>query len=284
MRYYYLYQFILETDIVFDMLIKFEQPTVSRNNIISLLVNEELPEEPEYVVTFREDIKYYLYPKRNCIYVQTSNLDYLYSSFFNIPMSVFCLFKDKVILHCNAVEIDSFLYCFSGNKAMGKTTLAMYLERYCPIFSDDCVAVDICGNKLFGYRAARTLKLCKNTYELTIKDGCYEKYYDSISQKAKILLPEETDQKLPLKKIFFMVRSDNSNFSFEKIESKVTKKILLIQSVVGKDYMEERMIQSFGHTILFSKMIDEIPFYLLKLPPISEYDTNINSFFKSLQA
>ena len=53
-----MYQFILETDIAFDMLIKFEQPVVSSSDIISLLVNEELPEEPEYVVTFRENIKY----------------------------------------------------------------------------------------------------------------------------------------------------------------------------------------------------------------------------------
>lgn len=265
------------------MLVKCNRTLRDEDIVVSLFVNKELEEEPEYIVPFKEDIRYYVYPKKNEIYVETGDLNYLYSSFFNIPMSVFSLFKNKAIIHCNALEFNNELYCFSGNKAIGKTTLAMFLGKYCSIFSDDCVAIDSCSDRrVYGYRAAHTLKLCKKTYDMVINDGCYKEHFDNISQKANILLPDMKYKKLPIKKMFFLVRGNDKGFICDKVESLITKKVLLIQSIVGKDYIPKRVIDIFGHTQLFSQTIDQVPFYILKIPSIEKYDSQIQALFKTI--
>ena len=280
---YYLYNFILETDICFNMLAKCDRPLKEEDSVIYLFINKNREEEPEFILPFREEIKYYLYPKKNEIYVDTGKLQYLFSSFFNIPMSVFALFKNKAVLHCNALEYNNGLYCVSGNKAAGKTTLAMFLSRYCPIFSDDCVAIDTdFEGKVYGYRAALTLKLCKQTYDMVINDGCYEKYLDSLSQKANILMPDMQYKKLPIKKIFFLIRGTEKKFICDDVQSVITKKVLLIQSIAGKDYIPKDVINIFGQTKAFLNIIEQIPFYILKIPFIEEYAGQIQAFLKTM--
>lgn len=280
---YFLYNFILTTDICFEMLVECDRPLRDEDDVVSLFVNKEREEEPEYVVPFKEDIRYYLYIKKNEIYVETGDLNYLYSSFFNIPMSVFSLFKNKAIIHCNALEFNNELYCFSGNKAIGKTTLAMFLEKYCSIFSDDCVAIDsVSGERVYGYRAAHTLKLCKNTYDLVVNDECYKEHLDNLSQKANILLPDMQYKTLPIRKMFFLVRGNSEEFVCDKVESPITKKVLLIQSIVGKDYIPKSVIDIFGRTKVFSETISQVQFYILKIPPIEEYDSQVQLFFNTM--
>ncbi len=280
---YYLYNFILKTDTCFEMLVECDRTLRDEDIVVSLFVNKELKEEPEYIVPFKEDIRYYLYPKKNEIYVETGDLNYLYSSFFNIPMSVFSLFKNKAIIHCNALEFNNELYCFSGNKAIGKTTLAMFLRKYCSLFSDDCVAIDSCSDgRVYGYRAAHTLKLCKKTYDIVINDNCYEEHFDNISQKANILLPDMQYKKAPIRKMFFLVRGNDKEFVCDKVESLITKKVLLIQSIVGKDYIPKSVIDIFGRTKLFSETIAQVPFYILKIPSVEEYDSQIQTFFNTM--
>ena len=280
---YYLYNFILKTDIFFEMLVECKRTLREEDTVISLLVNQDIDEQPEYIVPFKEGIKYYLYPNKNRICVVTEIVDYIYSSFFNIPMSAFSLFKQSAIIHCNALEYNNELYCFSGDKTIGKTTLAMFLSKYCSVFSDDCVALKMdFDDKIYGYRAARTLKLCKQTYDMVIDDDCYEQYFDSISQKAIILLPDMQYKTLPIKKMFFLVRGNERKFICEEVNSNITKKILLIQSVLGKDYLTRNVIELFGYTKLFSQTINNIPFYILKIPPIEEYDSEVPVLFDEI--
>lgn len=280
---YYLYNFILETDICFEMLTECRMEIQEDDNVILLFVNEELEEDPEIILPFKEDITYYLCPRDNKIYVKTKNLKYLYSSLFNIPMSLFSLFKGKAIIHCNAIEFDSALYCFSGNKGIGKTTLAMFLEKYCSIFSDDCVAVDMdCNNLLYGYRAAHTLKLCKTTFDIVMSDRRYEDYFDDISQKASISLPNMDYKRLPIKKMFFLIRGEDKRFVCDKVESVIVKRVLLIQAIVGKDYIPKSVIEIFGHTRLFDEIVERIPFFIVKNPPMSEYNLQIPQFLNTI--
>ena len=280
---YYLYNFILKTDTCFEMLVECNRTLRNEDIVVSLCINKELKEEPEYIVPFKEDIRYYLYPKKNEIYVETGDLSYLYSSFFNIPMSVFSLYKNKAVIHCNALEFNNELYCFSGNKAIGKTTLAMFLGKYCSIFSDDCVAIDsFSDGRIYGYRATRTLKLCKKTYDIAINDNYYEEHFDHLSQKANILLSDMQYKKAPIRKMFFLVRGNGKEFVCDKVESLITKKVLLIQSIVGKDYIPKNVIDIFGRTQLFSETIAQVPFYILKIPPVEEYDSQIQTLFNTM--
>lgn len=280
---YYLYNFILKTDTYFEMLVECNRTLQNEDTVISLFVNKKLEGEPEYIVPFKEDIRYYLYPNTNKIYVETQDLSYLYSSFFNIPMSVLSLFKNKAVIHCNALEFNNAIYCFSGNKAIGKTTLAMFLGKYCSIFSDDCVAIDSCSDgRIYGYRAANTLKLSKKTYDIVINDNCYEEHFNNLSQKANILLPNMQYKKVPIKKMFFLVRGNDKEFICDSVESLITKKVLLIQSIVGKDYIPKNVIDIFGRTKLFSDTIAQVPFYILKVPPVEEYGSQIQTFFNTM--
>lgn len=265
------------------MLTECDRSLQNYDMVVSLFVNKNPNEAPEYIVPFKENIRYYLYPKKNEIYVDTEDLKYLYSSFFNIPMSVFALFKNKAIVHSNALEFNEELYCFSGNKGIGKTTLAMFLRKYCSIFSDDCVAIDCCSDrKVYGYRAAHTLKLCKKTYDIVVDDDCYGKHFDALSQKANVLLPDMPYKKLPIRKMFFLVRGNGKEFVCDKVEPLITKKVLLIQSIVGKDYIPKTIIDIFGHTKLFYETIAQIPFYILKIPQIDNYDSQIQTFFNTM--
>ncbi len=280
--YYYLYGFILETDIRFEMLEECKPPLKEKAVVIHLILNEE-PINPKYVLPFKENIKYYLCPEEDKIYVQTSDLNYLYTSFFNIPMSFFAVLKQKAIIHCNAIEFNNKLYCFSGNKGIGKTTLALFLKKYCSSFSDDCVLVDLPLNgSIQGHRASNIFKLCKNTYDLIIKDDCYDKYLDLISQKANLSISCTKHKNLPIDKIFFIVRGNGKEFVYNEIESKITKRILLIQSIVGKDYIPKNVLNAFANTELFSQIINRIPFYILKLPLLEEYGSQIQAFFKAM--
>ena len=70
------------------MLVECDRTLRDEDIVVSLFVNKELKEEPEYIVPFKEDIRYYLYPKKNEIYVETGDLNYLYSSFFIYTTSV----------------------------------------------------------------------------------------------------------------------------------------------------------------------------------------------------
>ena len=60
------------------------------------------------------------------------------------------------------------------------------------------------------------------------------------------------------------------------------KKVLLIQSIVGKDYIPKSVIDIFGRTKLFSETIAQVPFYILKIPSVEEYDSQIQTFFNTM--
>ena len=265
------------------MLVECDRAIEDCDNIITLFVNQKLVKDPEFVIPFKEDIKYYLYPSRNEIYVHTENKEYLYSSFFNVPMSVYALLKGTVLLHCNAIEYNNVLYCFSGNKGIGKTTLSMFLKKYGTVFSDDCIAVNIENdNKIYGYRATQTLKLTRKTYELTVGNEGYNDTYDKISQKTILSFFKNQYNRIPIRKIVFLVRGIENKFIMNKINSTVEKKVLLIQSVVGKDYIPKNIVGFFGKTQLFNKIIEEIPFFITQIPTLNEYRDSIQDLFNKL--
>ena len=266
------------------MLIECPEPVRNGGNIIDLIVNDAVPPNPDFTLPFKEDIKYFLFPSKNKIYVKTSNIQFLYSSLFNIPMSVFALFKKKVIVHCNAVEYKNSLYCFSAKKGVGKTTLALFLNEYCDIFSDDCVAFDSKddNNSIFGFRSSQKIKLCRDTYDVVINDCHYNDYYDELSGKATLTLDIHQYKEMPIRKLFFLTRGNTNQFSCKEINNILTKKVLLIQSIVGKEYIPNELINTFVLTELFTDIISRIPFYIVKIPHIKSYDSQIEAFWRDV--
>ena len=84
MYYYYLYNFILKSEIRFDMLVE-NNPlgndyNINDYSIIELYINKPLPKQSVYTVPFEEDITYYLYPEDNSIYVQAKDEQNIYNS------------------------------------------------------------------------------------------------------------------------------------------------------------------------------------------------------------
>lgn len=273
--YYYLYNFILHTKIEFKMLKKVSSRDISDAPILHLYINSPLPQDADYILNFKENITYYFCPKNDSIFVETDDLSLLFSSFFNIPMSIFCLYKNFVLLHGNTLFYKNNLYCFCANKGIGKTTITALLSKNCNWFSDDCLGIGEYNNQIWGYNAVNTLKLCKNTCNHLLSQSIFNSYFDKLSQKAiipaSLFTAEAPCNKYPLKQIIFLSRNVGNSFELNPIKTRIQKAIYLIQSIVGTEYFDRLLIDIFKRTNLYEMILDKIDFYSLKIPDISNY-------------
>lgn len=81
MRYcYYLYSFVLCTDIEFPMLIPYKGDIQAKELIFLHVNNNDINFNSGFVIDYLENISYSIMPDLNIIAVKTANLDYIYHS------------------------------------------------------------------------------------------------------------------------------------------------------------------------------------------------------------
>lgn len=272
MGLYYIYNYVMRTDLEFDMLKKSYEREIQEDRIITLYVNEKVKEKPDHIIRYEEEITYYIVASCNSIYVETNNLELIFLSLFGIPMSTYCLLKGGIMVHCNALVHNNSLICFAGNKGMGKTTLSLFLKNKYDIFSDDCLVLDNIKNDVFGYCATDYMKVCEDAYIRWINDGKYDEFKNMYANKAIIRYEKKKNRILPVRKLFCVLRGNKELCTVEKIECSVTKKILLIQTIVGKDYISRNIMDTFKDSKLFNLILKEVDFYILRLPPLENYN------------
>ena len=278
-RKYKLYNYVLKTDIEFDMLreISFQEELGQE---LFLFVNQPKFEEPEYILHFEEDIVYYFFSKKNAIFVETSDINNLYSSFFNIPMSIYALLKNSVLIHCNGLIFNGSLFCFSGNKGLGKTTLALHMMKYGQLFSDDCIAFAIENDNVLGYNASQIIKTCEDTFNIIYKNENYSDYYDTFSKKAHKKFDLVPNNSIEVKKIFFLNRSIKNNFEVKEINSEIIKKMLITQSIVGTDYFHKELLEGFKNSKILQLIIDNVRFFELYIPCLTKYKDECENLYQ----
>lgn len=278
MFYYHIYNYILATDIKFDMLLEFHE-TISNKKIIYLHINENCCDTIDFKISFSEGISYYIVKPKNSIYVFTENINLVFISLFNIPMSAYCLLDNRLLLHCNTLITNNTLFCIGGKKGVGKTTMSLFLSKKYEIYSDDSLSIDNIDNMICGFSGSDYIKISKNTYDLYINDGKFGDYYNEFSEKAIINLERPMSNPLRLTHFFYLVRGNIDKPVFTKVNLNAAKASIIIESVLGKNYIDGSLLKNIYKTPLYDSLIKNVFYYIVTVPELEKYDRKfINNF------
>lgn len=182
------------------------------------------------------DLVYFIYPKEYKISVITKSVDRVARTIGNVPMSVLAMSHNYFLLHCSSVLINNQLYAFMGDKGAGKSTIAYKLIRLKGAipFSDDAVLFTLRGVYSRG-----------NIYKVFRKDYIdnapfFEKFtpyfFDEITEKVYLEYDNnrQIQNFLPhINTIFWLQRSTERNYRQESIDDKNTKRIMILNNLVG---------------------------------------------------
>ncbi len=117
-------------------------------------------------------------------------------------------------VHGGAVEYNNGAYLVVASTTSGKTTLTSYLvSNGFGYITDDCILLDRESFKIYPFTTP--LHLRKGGYNALKALGCAPESYDfldSVSIKRYVYTPNNSVSKpLPLKKIFFITRTEDTN-------------------------------------------------------------------------
>ena len=193
----------------------------------------------------------------NEIYCKTPNSESFFSTFFNIPFSVYCMCKDELLFHACSLLHNNEIFCLTGNKGIGKSTLTsiLNLNNNFRIFSDDTVHI---SNGLAANRAHNLIKQTTETVNalgistLNVQNvaGKYYSSFDSLKTTAII------------GKIFQLVRTNELKFTIRPIRNEIKKDSIYRTNIVGISYMPYSLINK----ALKVKPNIKIRFYELIIP------------------
>ncbi len=229
---------------------------VNFDNIIGDTVSIKKDDE-QYLIKLGSLAIYHIDPTNNMITCKARDFESFFSTFFNIPFSVYCLCKDELLFHACSLLHDNKVLCLSGNKGVGKSTLTSILNSNANfyIFGDDTVQI---SKGLIAKRAHNLIKQTPETVNalnvptLNVQNvaGKYYSYFDTAERIATI------------GKIFHLVRSDELKFKIELITSELKKDCIFRANIVGVEHMPYSLINK----ILKVKPNKEIQFYELIIP------------------
>lgn len=77
----------------------------------------------------------------NEIEVYCDDLEYFYSTCYNLPFSIIFYINGNLLLHSSSIEINDKIIAFFGKKGQGKTTLVASMSKLYNFYSDDTVIV-----------------------------------------------------------------------------------------------------------------------------------------------
>lgn len=205
---------------------------------------------------------YYVDSSKDIIICKARDFEAFFSTFFNIPFSVYCLCKNEVIYHACSLVYDDKVFCLAGNKGAGKSTVMQILtsSNDFGIFGDDTIHID-CNSMSDG--AHNLIKHTLQTVEalklktLNIKNaaGKYYSSFDPYLVHAKI------------SKIFHIVRYDGEAFNLEPINNTLIKNNIYKTNIVGIDYLPHSLMAK----AIKVKPDSNIEFYKLNIPNDLDY-------------
>lgn len=200
---------------------------------------------------------YFIDPRNDEIYCKAKNLESFFSTFFNIPYSVYCLCNNEILYHASSLLYKDKLLCLTGEKGVGKSTLTAVLNmnRDFHTFGDDTIYIH---DNLVANRAHNLVKQTTETVDaldittLNIKNAA-GKHYSSF---------EIVNGLATIGKIFHISRSNELKFEIKPILNELKKNSVFKSNIVGVDYMPYSLISK----VLKVKTNEEIQFYDLVIP------------------
>lgn len=211
----------------------------------------------QYIIELGSLATYYIDPTNNIITCKAQNFESFFSTFFNIPFSVYCLCKNEILYHACSLIYDNRVFCLTGNKGVGKSTIMQLLssKNEFEIFSDDTIHIN---TDSLSNRAHNLVKHTPETVEalelktLNVKNVA-GKYYSSFDVSHSFL---------KINKIFHLVRTDNNEFDLRAINSNLIKNSVFRANIVGITHMPYSLVSK----TMKIKPDPDIKFYELLIP------------------
>ena len=218
-----------------------------------------------YIIELGSLAYYCVDPTKNIIICKAANFESFFSTFFNIPFSVYFLCKDEILYHACSLIYDNIVFCLTGNKGVGKSTITEILnsKNEFQIFSDDTIHID---NNFFSNSAHNLVKHTPETVEflklktLNVKNAA-GKYYSTFDKHYSLL---------KINKIFHLIRTDNK-LAIRPINNILIKNSVFRANIVGINYMPYPLISK----VLKINPSPNIDFYELLVP------NDLNSLIKN---
>ena len=188
---------------------------------------------------------YYVHSERNRIDCYAPNLQSFFSTVFNVPFSIYFLFRNELLLHTSSMLYKGSLLCFSADKGKGKSTLVSYLNhcKELRIYADDTLRVAKGG---LAYRANHLIKLTDETVNsFQTNTNCLGR---NVTQKQYFEF-KTCDQKVKCQNIIVIERDTSNTINFFRIENMVEKKLVLSNAIVGNQFFDKSLLLSAMYLI-----------------------------------
>lgn len=223
-----------------------------------------------YIITFGDHACYKLSHENNRFEIRTKSTEILFSTMFNLPVSIFLANKGGILLHCSSFIHDKSALCFCGNKGVGKSTwISMCLDRF-PFFSDDTLAVFGDESRMECKAAGKFIKLHEDSAKAhgisedqfrELRKNTQGKAYVDVAHRA---LPEAGEPSP--KAVFHLSRYAGDCMTVKRVNSDLERTAILLTSIVGMRHFNGALLDMVRTSEVFNKLVSDVPFFRLYLP------------------
>lgn len=263
MYYYYnIYGLIIRCNVCMPLL---KREAACIYNIDLTVIYENLP--PNSLIKISENDEFYrvdlcsfasykIHKNKQLIDCRAQNFTDFFSTFFNIPFSVYLMISGEVLFHTNTVLNNNKLICFCGKKGVGKSTLTNLInnEEDFMLYSDDTIRVDKDYSCMRAYNLIKLTEETLDAYKFDTRTGVK----NSAGKEYCIIKAEE--HKCKFKYIFQLSRC--SEFGISSVNNPALKRSIIVGNIVGVEYFCRSLLEK---TIDISKRI-YADFYNLYIP------------------
>jgi hypothetical protein len=278
---YKLHKFYLFSSIEIPLLEQVKNNITNNELIIKLNIHHNIYNQDQikdkylhkdiYYIDFGANLIYIIHKQNNLIEAYTDNNENIITSFFNVPLSLYLVRYNGILLHASTIEINRRIIGFCGDKGAGKSTMVMLLSKKYNLFSDDTIYIESEDDNIIALSANRFTRLTKETFNIITRRYDFDKFPHNIIGKAyifpdKIGLKSSDSDRGILSALFIINRSNIDSIRIEKVTSLIAKKIAVWHNIVGINYFDDRNFLVEINTELIETLIAKIAFYRLLVP------------------
>ena len=203
-----------------------------------------------YTITISDVVKYNVYENENRIDCLAENFETFFSTFFNIPFSIYFLLREELLVHCCSILMQKKCICIAGEKGTGKSTLVSLLnDDECTIFGDDTLRV---RKNLIAYRAHNLIKITDETAN-NLAIPYHISQYTNLTGKRYGILPINNGgcSVNALVELYL----NESVVKLRKIDNALNRNIVLRRNIVGVNYFDKNLLRK-AHSVILDPQID----------------------------
>lgn len=197
----------------------------------------------------------------NDVFCQAADYESFYSTFFNLPFSVFLVQRGDLLLHASSLVHSQTgeLLAFAGQKGVGKSTLVQLLcgETY-QIYADDTLRIPM--DTSMGFRGNSLLKITPETSAL-IQGRLRLTGHQNAVGKNYAAIPTDSRQR-QIRAIVQLARTPDASFSIRPVNAPLQRTQIICRHLTGIPFWTASMIQKVMQLV---KSV-EIPVYSMRLP------------------